>query len=192
MPQRDLTLPRSRQHAAVQAVEALQAAAGVVMAVRALSIPYALAGELDLVGRVVHEEPWLRRVAQPELQRHSREHECGCHGDARHRERPSTPGTDDHSRDGKPGDTAAGQHCDRPQQPEVPALVSEPDEERKRPGRVNDPGPKVPWVRTERVDVQQHDGGERREHDPRALARDRAHLRVREPWNAARSPFREK
>ena len=65
--QRDLRALVGGGPAAVAAVEALEAAARVVVAVRAVTVPHELAGELDLVGRVVHVEPRLesRRAGRP-------------------------------------------------------------------------------------------------------------------------------
>ena len=60
---------------AVEVVEARQPGVAVVGAVRVLAVQQALAGELDLVVRVVGEEPLLGRVAQRRLQRHGRQHE---------------------------------------------------------------------------------------------------------------------
>ena len=61
---------------AVEVVEAREAGVAVVGAVRVLAVQQALAGELDLVARVVGEEPRLGRVAQRRLQGHRRQHEA--------------------------------------------------------------------------------------------------------------------
>ena len=60
------------RHGSVAGVEALEPGALVVVAVRRMAMAHELAGELDLVGRVVDEEPGVRRLAEPKLERDSR------------------------------------------------------------------------------------------------------------------------
>ena len=73
MPQRDLLLARLLRHAAVERVEALEPRVRVVVAVRVLAVAQQVAGELDLVRRVVREEPRRARLPQARLE-HDRRH----------------------------------------------------------------------------------------------------------------------
>ena len=65
---RHLAIEHLRRHRAVEGVEALQAVAPVVVPVWVVAVKEQLATELDLVGRVVGEEPGRRGVAQTELE----------------------------------------------------------------------------------------------------------------------------
>ena len=68
MLERHLALAHALRHAAVARVEALEPRLAVVVAVGVVEVEQQLAAQLDLVGRVVGEEPGRGGVAQPELE----------------------------------------------------------------------------------------------------------------------------
>ncbi len=196
MAQSHLPLDGPGRDTPVQAVEALEPGAVVVMTVRARSGADPLAGELDLVRGVVDEEPRVRRLAQPELER-----DRGCDqrrgaGEGRRDQHPRAPAANGQRCEREHDDAAAGQHRDRSQQTDIPALVRHPHEEREQAVWPHGTGLEAPRVGAQRADVEEDDGRERGEDDPRALARDVPRVGhgvgVRRPANAARSPFRER
>ena len=196
MAQRDLALDRAGRDAPVQAVEALEPRAVVVAAVRAGPVTDPVTGELDLVRRVVDEEPRVCGLAQPHLERDCRCDQRRCHREGCGDEHPCAPPAQNECDKRESHDAAAGEHRHRAEEPDIPALVRHPDEEREQAVRSHRAWPEAPRVGAERADGEQHDGCERAEHDPRALARDARRVAhgvvVRLPANAARSPFRER
>ncbi len=196
MAQRHLALDGPGRDAPVQAVEALEPGAFVVMTVRARTVADPLAGELDLVCGVVDEEPRVRRLAQPELDRdRGRDQRYGT-GEGRRDQHPGAPAANGQRCEREHDDAAAGQHRHRSQQTDIPALVRHPHDEREHAVRSHGAGLEAPRVGAQGADVEQDDGRERGEDDPRALARDVPRVGhgagVRRPANAARSPFRER
>ena len=196
MVERDLALRRPGSNASVEAVEALEPGAGVVVAVGARPVADTRPGELDLVRRVVDVEPGSCRLPEADLERHGRKDECRRDREGGRCQDPRPPGANGERHECEDGDAAARQHRDRAEEADVPPLVGEPDEEGERTARLDVPGPEAPRIRPERADVQQDGGGECSEDDPGVLARDESRAAhgevVRAPANAARSPFRER
>ena len=86
--ERHLALAHALRDAAVAGVEALEPGLAVVVPVRVVEVEQQLAAQLDLVGRVVGEEPGRGGVAQPELEQRGRRGEQ--HADGEH-ERDAGP-----------------------------------------------------------------------------------------------------
>ena len=125
---------------AVEVVEAREAGVAVVGAVRVLAVQQALAGELDLVARVVGEEPRLGRVAQRRLQGHRRQHEADDRAHARGDDDPRAPAP--HQQAGPDQDREAHrhQHGGGARDADLPLAVRRPHERRERPGGRHGPG----------------------------------------------------
>jgi hypothetical protein len=90
-------------------VEALEPRVAVVVPVRVVAVKDQVAGELDLVRRVVCEVPRLGRVAKADLEQNCG-HEEHCADDAREPDRrpagprPKAPGRRRRERDEEPGE----------------------------------------------------------------------------------------
>lgn len=159
-------LPRRRARAAIEAVEALEAGSGVVVAVRGSPVEHQLAGEFDLVRRVVHVEPRLARLSKSHLKGYRRDEERRDHQDRRRHEHPWTPATHEARGHRERHYPHAGEHRDRTQHAEVPVGVREPDEESERAVGHRSPGTERPWVGAEKPDVEDDHAGQRADHDP--------------------------
>ena len=198
---------------AVEAVEAFEPGAAVVGSVGAVPVADELAGELQLVGRVVREEPRRGRLPQADLQRDRRQQQGRADDECR--DELGLPGQPpEHRPHGERDDEHARQHRERPQRAEIPFAVGRTHDRPEQPVRMHRAGPERPRVGPEHADVQRDDDRERAEHEPvariaaaplrrrpgrgirleRALVHHAAHgcFGPFLPRNATRSPFSER
>ncbi len=150
MLERHLALAHPLGHAPVAGVEALEPGFAVVVAVRVVEIQQQVPAELDLVGRVVREEPGGSGVAQAELQ------QCGGpreqHADGEHerhgeRLRPGTRTREQQQR--RRAAEQCGHEAGRARDPHVPLLAGRAHERRERSLRIDLGRPKAPGVGAE-------------------------------------------
>ena len=97
MAESDLSLDHVVRDASVEAVEALQARRAVVVPVRDPAVANELNCELELVRRVVREEPRRRGLAKPHLQQDCGNYECRDDREARGDEDPTRPAPSRHA-----------------------------------------------------------------------------------------------
>ena len=153
-------------------VPALEAGVPVVMAVRVVTVQNEVAGELDLVGRVVHVVPGLRRVAQADLQQR-RGHDEERHDEHAQSDRPAatpalgTPADGRRERDRERGEQGGGAR-----NVGIPLFVGRPHERPEEAVRIDGRRPEGPGARAEVRDGEQREDAERGEQRPRPRPRD--------------------
>ncbi len=169
-------------------VEALEPRVPVVMAVRVVAVQDQVAGDLDLVGRVVREVPGLARVPQPDLEQGGRDEQHRA-DDRRERDRrPAGPRTEVPGHRCGERDEEAGENCRRADDPEVPLAVGNAHERAEDAVRMDRGGRERPGVGAELRDRDRDDDAERRQQDERVEARhapSMASLSARQSTNPA-------
>ncbi len=141
------------------------------MAVRILAVAKEIARELDLVRRVVREEPRRARLAQARLEndrRHGQQaNDSGCNSNRE----PARPRRTERRGGGCQRDDQTGEQRGCPDGLRVPGAVRAANEGRERTRRVDGPGPEVPGFCAERRNGHEHEHAERAEEQPEIAAR---------------------
>ena len=111
-------------------IPAFEARTAVIVSVRVLPVQHQVARDVDLVGRVVVEKPWLRPVAQANLEHRRRHREQGDDGGAEPGDEEwlyRSNAENDHRGE---CDEETGNHPGRPQDSliSVPVPVGSPDQ----------------------------------------------------------------
>ena len=138
----------------------------IVVPVRRVPVPHEIARELDLVGRVVHVEPGVRRLAQADLEQHRRDEQ---QDDDREREpegHAPPPGSRAPADDRGGGHQHARKHRDRSDHAHVPAPVSRADERPENAVGMHGSRVEGPCLRAQLRHVQRDERPERAEQDP--------------------------
>jgi hypothetical protein len=157
MRQRDL---REVVAEAGRVVPALQPRPGVVVPVGVVAVEDQVAGELDLVRRVVGEVPGLGRVPQTDLQQRGRHGQQGDHGDGERRGGPARPRHEPPRRRGREGDEHAGEERGRADHAEIPLAVGRPHQRAERALRIDALRPERPRLRAELGHEHEHQRAE--------------------------------
>ena len=142
------------------------------MPVRVLAVSNEVTCEFQLVRRVVREKPGCRRVTQAHLEKRGRKNKGGNHCQARQRQHPRAPPSDEAGDGGQCDDADTCEHRNRSDEAEIPLTVREPHEKPEGPVRINRAGSEQPGIGTEQRDVQSYDGSQRSQHDERFGALD--------------------
>ena len=193
MPQRDLLLARLLRDRAVERVEALEPRVRVVVAVRVLAVAEEIAGELDLVRRVVREEPRLRSTAVGRPGGRPPERRAGRRRTPSARRRPSA------ARRGEAAPRAAASATRTPaSKPAARSASGSHSRSAPRTSGANGPvgstvpGPEVPRIGAEHGNDHEHEHAERAQQQHEVAARHALRLEPRRRVRRRASPPRRR